>query len=85
MINDNIKAKFDEFFVFDTDDRSIVTSTSAILFADSIQSAERRRCIAILSPTAQDIRLMAGEMLPGEIRTVQAVLRELAKKVENGI
>lgn len=84
MINDNIKAKFDEFFVFDTADHSIVTSVSAMLFADGIQIAERRRCVAILSPTAQDIRLIVGDLLPGELRSIQAVLRALAKKVENG-
>lgn len=48
MTRDEIQKEFDRFFEFDTDNRSIVTSTSAKLFAEHIAgltvAAEREAC-----------------------------------------
>ena len=48
MTRDEIAKRFETFFEWDTDDRSIVTSTSAKLFAEHIAglavAAEREAC-----------------------------------------
>lgn len=51
MTRDEITKRFETFFEWDTDDRSIVTSTSAKLFAEHIAglavAAEREMCARI--------------------------------------
>ena len=51
MTRDEIAKRFETFFEWDTDDRSIVTSTSAKLFAEHIAglavAAEREVCAKI--------------------------------------
>lgn len=45
---------------------------------------ERQRCLDILTLTPSEIRLMAGEMTAQEMRTVQAILGGLKRKIQRG-
>lgn len=69
MTRDEIQKEFDRFFEFDTDDRSIVTSTSAKLFAEHIAglavAAEREACAKIATETVCDMHIPTGVKIYG--------------------
>jgi len=52
-------------------------------FARAI-TAETERCASMLSLSADEIRLIAGEMTAQEMRTVQAVLAQRAMLMRSG-
>lgn len=69
----------------DTEDSLAQKTLSAIRnrVADLIQ-VERQRCGLILTMNADELRLMAGEIAPGEMRTMQAILTALRNRIADG-
>lgn len=76
MTRDEIAKEFDQFFEFDTEDRSTVTSTSARLFAEHIAGkvimAEREACAKVAEKTVCDTHMPTGIKIFGT-RAAEAI------------
>jgi len=55
----------------------IVTNGDKALW-DAASKSERESCAKLMELSNSELRLLAGEMTAGEIRTVQAVLKQRA-------
>lgn len=65
---------------FDADE---VGAGGSSAFESLLVAAEREACANLLRLSNSEIRLMAGEIEPSEMRTIQAILAGLARSIRS--
>lgn len=78
MNRQQIQQRSETFFEWDSADKSYITTTSTLLFAEEIARMVKEECAKLLEISNQELLLMAGDMSKQELRTVRAVLANRA-------